>query len=238
MNKLLSVVRKAIDKYEMIEDGDCIGVGVSGGKDSLCLLCALGELKRFYPKAFTVKALMMDPCFFGRETEYGAIEELCRRLDIPCVIQRTRLYEIIFEVRQEKNPCSMCARMRRGILHDMAREQGCSKVALGHNCDDAVETFFMNLLSGGKIGCFSPVTYLSRKDITVIRPLIYIPEKETVRVTEKYRLPVIQSPCPADGKPAREETKALVRQLEQKYGKITEKTLGALERRGLDGWHI
>lgn len=237
MKKLLSIVRKAIDKYNMIDDEDCIGIGVSGGKDSLCLLAALGELKRFYPKKFKIKVLMMDPCFFGKNTDYGQILELCNRLDIETIIKRTQLYEIIFEVRKESNPCSMCARMRRGMLHDMAKDAGCNKVALGHNADDAVETFFMNILSGGKIGSFSPVTYLSRKDITVIRPLIYIPEKETIRVSERYHLPIIKSPCPADKHTNREETKMLVQKLEEKYGKINEKILGALERRGIDGWH-
>ena len=236
LNELLSIVRKAVDKYRMIDDGDRIAVGVSGGKDSLCLLAALGELKRFYPKKFTVKAIMVDPCFFGKKTDYSEIIELCRRLYIEPVIRTTQLYEIIFEVRRESNPCSMCARMRRGILHDAAKAAGCNKIALGHNTDDAVETFFMNLLQGGKIGCFQPVTYLSRKDITMIRPLLYVSEKQTENTAKRLHLPVIKSPCPADGNTAREQAKLFAEDLDKTYGKVYEKVIGALERRHIDGW--
>ena len=236
LNEFLSIVRKAIDKYGMIDEGDCIAVGVSGGKDSLCLLAALGELKRFYPKKFTVKAIMVDPCFFGKPTDYSEIIELCRRLYIEPIIRTTELYEIIFEVRKESNPCSMCARMRRGILHDTAKAAGCNKIALGHNTDDAVETFFMNLLQGGKIGCFQPVTYLSRKDITMIRPLIYVSERQTANTAKKLHLPVIKSPCPADGNTSREQAKLFAEDLDKTYGKVYEKVIGALERRRIDGW--
>ena len=216
LNEFLSIVRKAIDKYGMIDEGDCIAVGVSGGKDSLCLLAALGELKRFYPKKFTLKAIMVDPCFFGKPTDYSEIIELCRRLYIEPIIRTTELYEIIFEVRKESNPCSMCARMRRGILHDTAKAAGCNKIALGHNTDDAVETFFMNLLQGGKIGCFQPVTYLSRKDITMIRPLIYVSERQTANTAKKLHLPVIKSPCPADGNTSREQAKLFAEDLDKR----------------------
>jgi tRNA(Ile)-lysidine synthase TilS/MesJ len=220
----------------MIEDGDIIGVGVSGGKDSLALLAGLHELKRFYPKSFRLIALMADPCFHKTPTDTSPLEALCKEWDIPLVVKRTDLYEIIFEIRKESNPCSMCAKMRRGILHDIAKEAGCNKVALGHTRDDAVETFYMNLFSCGRLGCFQPVTYLSRKDITMIRPLLYAEEKDTVRVCDKLELPVIKSNCPADGNTNREEMKQLIATLNRTYSGLAVKTIGAIERRNLDGW--
>jgi tRNA(Ile)-lysidine synthase TilS/MesJ len=236
LRKLLGQIRLACEKYNMIEDGDIIGVGVSGGKDSLALLAGLHELQRFYPKSFRLIALMADPCFHKVPTDTSSLENLCKEWDIPLVVKRTDLYEIIFEIRKESNPCSMCAKMRRGILHDIAKEAGCNKVALGHTRDDAVETFYMNLFSCGRLGCFQPVTYLSRKDITMIRPLLYAEEKDTVRVCDKLELPVIKSNCPADGNTNREEMKQLIATLNRTYSGLAVKTIGAIERRNLDGW--
>lgn len=236
MKQLMSLARCAMEKFGMVSAGDRIAVGVSGGKDSVALLCALAELQRFYPEPFSVTALTLDPCFGGEEADYSALGELCRRLRVPLVIRRSELGTVIFENRKEKNPCSLCARMRRGILHDMAKAAGCNKIALGHHADDAAETFLMNLLSGGTLGCFSPVTYLSRKDITLIRPLIFAREKEIARAVRRCRLPVVKSACPADGCTRREEMKSLIASLSGEYGDAAEKITGAMQRAGLSGW--
>lgn len=237
MRKLVSLTRSAIDKYNMINEGDRIAIGVSGGKDSLALLCALAELKKFYPKKFDLIAITADPCFNSKQTNYSKVEELCRRLNVPYYIKRTQLVEIIFDIRKEKNPCSLCAKMRRGILHSLANEYGCNKVALGHHYDDAVETFFMNLLNCGSLSCFSPVTYLSRKDIYIIRPLIYCTEREIVNFSTRYNLPVEKSVCPADGNTERQRTKLLIKNLESEYPNLKKKVLGAIERANLSSWH-
>jgi tRNA(Ile)-lysidine synthase TilS/MesJ len=158
-------MRNAIDTYNMIEENDRIAVGVSGGKDSLVLLYGLSLLKKYYPKKFNIVAVTLDPCFENKDSDFSAIEDFCKKLDVEYHIKRTELYNVVFENRQEKNPCSLCARMRRGILHDMSKAHGCNKIALGHHKDDAAETVLMNLFQGGTIGCFTPVTYLSNKDI-------------------------------------------------------------------------
>lgn len=233
----MSRMRAAMQKYDMISPGDKIAVGVSGGKDSVALLYALSQMRRFYPAEFEVVALTLDPCFGGAPADYSAIEKLCGEIGVEYVIRRTQLWELIFEVRKEENPCSLCARMRRGILHDEAKKAGCNKIALGHHLDDAVETFYMNLLKGGNIGCFSPVTYLSRRDITLIRPMIYADESEVAGAAKHEGLPIVKSKCPVDGATERQRTKELVKVLEKDYGAIREKTIGALERAGVDGWH-
>ena len=165
MQQLLSLVRAAADKYNMIDEGDRIAVCVSGGKDSMCMLMSLIALKRFYPKKFELCAVTVDPVFFGEESDFSKIEEICSQNGVEYKIKRTDLYKVIFEDRKEENPCSLCARMRRGLLHDTAQELDCGKIALGHHSDDAAETFLMNLFSGGRAECFSPVSYLSRKDL-------------------------------------------------------------------------
>lgn len=231
MRKLVSLTRSAIQKYNMIEDGDKIAIGISGGKDSLALLCALAELKRFYPKKYDLVALTADPCFGSIETDYSRVSELCRRLNVPYYIKRTQLGEIIFDIRKEKNPCSLCAKMRRGILHSMATELGCNKVALGHHFDDAIETFFMNLFDCGSISCFSPVTYLSRRNIYLIRPLIYCSEQQIINFSTKYSLPVEKSTCPADGVTERQRMKEQIAELETQYPTLRKKVFGAMERK-------
>ena len=194
--RLLSYVRRAVDDYEMIRDGDRICVGISGGKDSLALLVGLAGLRHFYPQSFELVALTVDMGFDG--VDYAEIEALCRELDVPYHVKKTEIAEIIFDVRKEKNPCSLCAKMRRGVLHSTAKELGCNKIAFGHHFDDVVETFMLNLFHEGRIGCFQPVTYLSRADITLIRPLIYMPEKDVRYFANREKLPVVKSPCPAD----------------------------------------
>ena len=236
MQKMLSYIRRACDDYNMIEDGDRIAVGVSGGKDSVMLLAALSAMRRFYPKKYELVAIILDPQFNGVQTDYSKIEELCKSLEIPLVIKRTQIGQIIFEERREKSPCSLCARMRRGALHDAAIEAGCKKLALGHHYNDVVETFLMNLFSEGRIGCFSPLTYLSRKDIYMIRPLIYAPEKEIEAAVKRLSLPIVKSACPADGNTLRQTVKERLAEEEKNSPSVTEKVFGALVRSGLDGW--
>ena len=236
VHALMGHVRAAADRYGMIEEGDRIAVGVSGGKDSLYLLYALAMMRRYYPKRYTVIALTADPCFGGAETDYGAVEALCREWDVEYRIRRTNLGKIIFEDRKEENPCSLCARMRRGILHDMAKDAGCGKIALGHHFDDAVQTFLMNLLYGGKIGCFSPKSYLSRKDLYLIRPLVFCEEADIRRAVKKLALPVVKSGCPADGVTARQDTAELIARLEKSFPDLKQKVMGAMQRAHLDGW--
>lgn len=236
MKRILSLMRAAVDKYNMIEDGDRIAVGVSGGKDSLVLLYALARLRDFYPKQFSVVAVTLDYQFDGVTGDFSEIARLCAELQVEYVVKHTNLWEVIFVERQEKNPCSLCAKMRRGILHDTAKEHGCNKIALGHHLDDAAETFMMNLLRGGQIGCFSPVSYLSNKDLYLIRPLVFAFEKEVAAAARRTELPVVKSKCPADKVTERQNVKELLKDLEKDYPAVRKKIVGALERSGTDGW--
>lgn len=229
-------MRNAIDTYNMIDENDRIAVGVSGGKDSLVLLYGLHLLSKYHPKHFTVVAVTLDPCFKNEDSDFSVIENFCRELQIEYHIKRTELYNIVFVNREEKNPCSLCARMRRGILHDMAKACGCNKIALGHHKDDAVETFLMNLLQGGTIGCFSPVTYLSNKDIHMIRPMIGLDESEVEKACTKNNLPVCKSNCPVDKTTVREETKTLVKNLERDYPALKNKIINALKKDNISNW--
>lgn len=236
MQKLLSLVRAAAEKYNMIEDGDKIAVCVSGGKDSAVMLLCLINLKRFYPKQFELCAVTIDPQFYGERSDFSEIEKICRDNNIEYTVKRTDLYNVIFEVRKESNPCSLCARMRRGLLHDTAKELGCNKIALGHHLDDAAETFIMNLFGNGRAECFSPVSYLSRKDLYMIRPLIFAYERDIVRVANKENVSVVKSRCPADEKTNREDTKKLLSELEKTYPALRQKIVGAMQRGGISGW--
>ena len=242
--RILSYTRRAVDDYSMIEDGDKIAVGLSGGKDSVALVCALANLKKFYPKSFDLEVVSMDPGFykagFGDEKEikegYKKLERLCRQLEVNFTLFETDIAKIIFDIRKEKNPCSLCARMRRGALHTHAKELGCNKIALGHHFDDAVETFMMNLFNEGRIGCFSPVTYLDRMDITVLRPLVYVPEKDIRYFINHSDLPVLTSPCPADKSTDREQIKQLLSKLDKENKGIKYRIFGAMQRAGVDGF--
>ncbi len=233
---LLSYVRRAVDDYNMIEDGDRIAVGVSAGKDSLTLLCALSQLKLFYPKKFELLAITVDMGFDGMD--FTPIRELCDSLDIPYHIVPTQISKIIFDVRKESNPCSLCAKMRRGALHTAAKELGCNKVALGHHFDDVVETFMLNLFYEGRIGCFQPVTYLSRIDLHLIRPMIYMPEKDVRYFASRSALPVISSPCPADKNTERENMKHLLHELERQNKGLRYRIFGAIQRGEVDGFKL
>ena len=236
MQKLLSYMRSACQQYEMIKEGDRIAVGVSGGKDSMALLAAMANLRIFYPEKFELVAITLDPRFGGEDADYSEIEELCKKLDVEYIIKRTQLAEVIFDIRKESNPCSLCARMRRGALHDAAKASGCNKIALGHHLDDVAETFIMNLFNGGTLDCFMPVTYLSRKDIYMIRPMIFARESDCARVARKENLPVVKSKCPADGTTERQEVKEFLSSLEKKYGNVREKILGAMQRKEINGY--
>ena len=238
MRKILSRTRAAVDDYKMIQDGDKIAVGVSGGKDSVMLLKALCDLKRFYPADFQIVAITLDMRFDNQDGDFTPIQKLCDEYGIEYVIQKTDLYEIIFNIRKEECPCSLCARMRRGILHDTAKQLGCNKIALGHHLDDAAETFMMNLLIESRIGCFAPVTYLSRRDITMIRPLVYVRETAVEQAVERLNLPVIESKCPANEKTKREDAKILLQKLSDEYGDVPERIIGAMQRASIDRWNV
>ncbi len=233
---MMSYMRSAMEKYNMVTEGDKIAVGLSGGKDSVALLWCLARMRLFYPVKYELSAITIDPGFGGHETDYSVLEELCDKIEVPYHIKRTHIGEIIFDVRKEENPCSLCARMRRGALHDAVKEIGYGKVALGHHMDDAVETFMMNLFHEARIGCFSPVTYLSRKDIYMIRPMIFARESDCARVVRKEELPIVKSICPADEKTERERTKELLNSLEKRYPDIRYKILGAMQRGNINGF--
>ena len=234
IKRVLSYTRRAMEDYEMIRPGDAVAVGISGGKDSLALLCALAELRRFYPVPFTLKAVTID-MGFAAGMDLSPIRALCEQLDVPYTVVPTDIYKIIFEVRKEASPCSLCSKMRRGALHNAAKEIGCNVVALGHHFDDVVETFMLNLFYEGRIGCFSPVTFLSRSGVTVIRPFLYLPEKDIRYFAQKAELPVIQSPCPADGNTEREAMKRLLAGLERENKGLRYRIFGAMQRGEIDG---
>lgn len=236
MSNLIGKVRAAIDTYHMIDNSDKIAVCISGGKDSIFLLWTLSQLQKYYPKKFDLTAITVDPYFNGQPADFSEVENLCKKLNVAYKIKNTQLGELIFKTRQESNPCSLCARMRRGMLHDMAKELKCNKLALGHNLDDSVETFLMNLLNGGKIGCFSPKTYLSRKDIYMIRPLIFCDENKITSFVQQKNLPVVASTCPANGNTQRQATKELISALERQYPNLRHKIIGALQRACIDEW--
>lgn len=232
--RILSYIRRAVDDYEMINDGDKIVVGVSAGKDSLTLLCGLAQLRRFYPKKFELCAITVD-CGFDN-IDFSQIKTLCKDLEVEYSIIPTNIKQVVFDIRNEKNPCSLCSRLRHGALNDEAKKMGCNKVALGHHLDDSVETFLLNLIYEGRIGTFSPVTYLDRTDLTLIRPLIYTPEKEIENFVKKAVLPVVKSPCPVDKKTKREDVKILLADLSQKYKNIKYNIFGALRLKEIDGY--
>lgn len=236
MQKILGLMRRAIQDYNMIEAGDRIAVGVSGGKDSVTLLCGLAKLRDFYPIPFELAAITVDPCFFSKECDLSAVESLCGRLGVPYSVRRSNIGRVVFDIRNEKNPCSLCAKLRKGALHREAAARGCNKVALGHHMDDAVETFMMNLIRGGRLGCYSPVTYLSRSGITLIRPLLYASEKEIGSNVRKNGLPVLENPCPTNGHTERARMKELLRELNHEFPDIKNMLFGALKRSHIDGW--
>ncbi len=220
----------------MIQPGDRVAVGVSAGKDSLTLLYALAELRRFYPVSFTLCAITVD-MGFDPPADLSPIRALCEKLDVPYHVVPSDIAKVVFDIRKESNPCSLCAKMRRGALHGYASEIGCNVVALGHHFDDAVETFMLNLFFEGRIGCFSPVSYLSRRKIRLIRPLLYLPEKDIRYFAQKMDLPVVKSVCPADGNTEREAMKRLLAGLEREHRGLRHRIFGAMQRGEIDGFH-
>ena len=236
MQHILGQVRRCVEDYHMIEAGDKVAVGVSGGKDSLLTLTALARLRDFYPISFQLEAITLETGTPGMS--FDAVAELCRELEVPYTRIHVPVYQIVFEERKEKNPCSLCAKLRRGSLNTALTERGIHQIALGHHYDDAIETLLMNLLFEGRIGCFQPVTYLDRTGITQIRPLLYCREDDIRRTVERLRLPVVHNPCPANGSTRRQEVKDLIHQLEGRYPDIKQKLFGSLQRYPLYGWNL
>lgn len=236
MQKILSYMRKAIQQYDLIRDGDHICVAVSGGKDSLVMLNGLVMLKNFIGIDYQITALTIDPQFSGKEGNYSCIADFCENIGVNYHVEKTHIGEIVFDIRQEKNPCSLCARMRRGALYNSATELGCNKISLGHNYDDVVETFIMNLFTEGRIGCFSPATYLEDREIHIIRPLVLAPERAVKKASKN--LSVVKSVCPADGHTNRQKTKLFIAEMERQEHGFKDRIFGAMQRSGIDGWGI
>ena len=235
MQKILSYMRKAIEEYNMIEENDKIAVCLSGGKDSITLLHAFKALQRFYPKKFELIAISINPGFEFFDTTL--LQNLCDNLEIPLFIEKTHAKEIVFDIRKEKNPCSLCANLRRGAINSVAVREGCNKIALGHNQDDVLETFLLNLFYTGSIGTFSPVSHMDRTGITLIRPLVYTPEKETKRFVKKNNLTVMPKVCPMDGTSKREDMRLMIFSLQKNIPMIRANLFGAIQR-NLPDWKV
>lgn len=234
LQQVLSYVRRAVDDYHMIKEGDRIAVGISGGKDSLTLLYALNGLRRFYPKGFDIHAVTVDLGF--KNLNLDRIRALCDTMQVEYTVVKTDIAQIIFEERREANPCSLCAKMRKGALNQAVREAGCNKVAYAHHKDDVVETMLMSLIFEGRFHTFAPVTYLDRMELTVIRPLMYMNEADVIGFVRKYDVPVVKSPCPADGHTKREYVKNLLRSLNLENPGVRERMFTAVVNSKMKGW--
>lgn len=234
LQQLMSLTRKAIDEYQMIEEGDRIAVGISGGKDSLTLLYALNGLKRFYPKKFDIEAITV---YTGMEgMDFTPIQNLCDTLGVHYTVVNTEIYDIVFNKRQEDNPCSLCAKLRKGAFNDKAEELGCNKVAYAHHKDDIIETLLMSLIYEGRIHTFSPVTYLDRMKLTVIRPLMFVSESSVIGFKNKYNLPVVKNLCPADGNTKREYIKQLIKTINKDNPGVADRIFTAILNNNMEGW--
>ena len=233
MNKLIGLVRRCVEDYHMIAPGDKIGVGVSGGKDSLALLVFLAELRKYHSSPFTLEAITID---LGLGMDYSQIKKLCDQLEVPFTLVETQIAPVIFDYRKEKNPCSMCSKMRRGALNQALLDRGLNRLALGHHYDDAVETFMMSLLFEGRISCFQPVTDLDRTGIIQIRPMLYIREQSIDNFAIRQNLPVLENRCPIDKQTKREEVKKLIYELSATYPELKERIFGAMQRFPLPEW--
>ena len=233
MNKLIGLVRRCVEDYNMIAPGDKIGVGVSGGKDSLALLVFLAELRKYHSNPFTLEAITID---LGLGMDYSGIAQLCEKLEVPFTLVETQIAPVIFDYRKEKNPCSMCSKMRRGALNQALLDKGLNKLALGHHYDDAVETFMMSLLFEGRISCFQPVTDLDRTGIIQIRPMLYVHEQSIQNFSKRYELPILENRCPVDKQTKREEVKILIYDLSATYPELKERIFGAMQRFPLPEW--
>ena len=235
MQRILGYMRKAIDDYNMISDGDRIAVGLSGGKDSTTLLIGLKNLQRFYPKKFELVAVSINPGF--EEFNSELLSNLCNKLDVKFIEEKSHIKEIVFDIRKEKNPCSLCANLRRGIINSVALRENCNKIALGHNEDDVLETFFLNLLYGGALNTFAPSSYMDRSKITLIRPLIYAPEKYIRSFVKRNNIEVMPKVCPIDGVSKREDMKKLIFDLQEDIPNIRANLYGAIKRSTIKGWN-
>ena len=233
MQRILSYMRKAIEDYNMIEDGDKIAICLSGGKDSITMLHGFKALQRFYPKKFNIIAISIHPGFEFFDTDL--LQNICDKLEVPLFIEKSNIKEIVFDIRNEKNPCSLCANLRRGIINSVAIREGCNKIALGHNKDDVIETFMLNLLYTGSINTFAPVSYMDRTKITVIRPLIYAKEKDTNRFVKQNNIQVMPKACPMDGYSKREDMKNYIYNLRKDIPKVEANLFGAIIR-NISGW--
>ena len=234
LQQLLGYTRKALDDYHMIEDGDKIAIGISGGKDSLSLLYALSSLRRFYPKKFELEAITVNMGF--KELDFSAVASLCKELEVNYTVVDTEIAEIVFEYRKENNPCSLCAKMRKGAFNLKAKELGCNKEAYAHHYDDVIETMYMSLIYEGRFHCFSPVTYLDRSDITLIRPLIYVAECDIKSFRNAYQLPIVKNPCPVDGYTKREYVKQLIKTLAMENPGLRDRLFHSIQTSDLKGW--
>ena len=233
MQKLIGLVRRCIEDYKMIEPGDRIAVGVSGGKDSLALLVFLAELRKYHSHPFEVEAITID---LGMGMDYSGIQKLCQELDVPFTLVKTEIGPVIFEHRKESNPCSLCAKMRHGALNQALLDRGLNKLALGHHFDDAVETFVMSLIYEGRISCFQPVTNLDRMGVIQIRPMLYLHEKTVDNFVTRMKLPVLENRCPVDKSTKREEIKQLIYNLSMTYPDLKDRIFGAMQRYPLPEW--
>ena len=236
MQKILSLLRRCVEDYDMIQAGDRVAVGVSGGKDSLTLLAAMARLAKFYPKPFTVEAFTIDLGLPGMD--FSPVADYCRELEVPYHLIHTEIGHILFETRKEKNPCALCAKMRRGRLHEAMLEAGITKIALGHHYDDAVETFFLSLFYENRLSCFHPVTFLDRMGVTQIRPLLYVSEGMVRDAARRLALPVVRNTCPADGSTKRQEVKELIADLSKNYPGVKNSVFTAMQRLPLEGWEV
>ncbi len=234
LQQLLSLTRKAVDEYQMIETGDRIAVGISGGKDSLTMLYALHGLRRFYPHSFELHAVTVDLGY--EKSDFSRIRDLCESLEIPYTVVPTEISRIIFEERKESNPCSLCAKMRKGALNQAVKELGCNKVAYAHHRDDLIETMMLSLIYEGRFFCFSPRTYLDRMDLTVIRPLMFVSEADIIGFRNKYDLPTEKNPCPADGYTRRQYVKELLADLNRQNPGVKERMFSAVLNGNIKGW--
>ena len=236
LQRVLSLVRSAIEDYDMIQDGDKIAVGISGGKDSLTLLYALSELRRFYPHPFTLMAITVD-LGFGN-LDLSQIEILCKECNVPYEIVRTQISDIVFGERKEKNPCSLCSKMRKGTLNEVAQKNNCNKIAYAHHKDDVIETFLLSFFYEGRLHTFSPVTYLNDRKLSVIRPLIYMNESDINGFINKYHLSVAKNPCPADGHTKREYVKKLLENLNRNNPGIKDRMFTAIQNGSQKEWNL
>lgn len=236
MEHLTSLVRRCVEDYDMIQEGDRIAVGISGGKDSLALLCSLASLRRYYPKRFTLAAITIGIGF--EDMDFSGVRELCRRLDVEYIYVESDIRHVVFDVKQEKNPCSLCVKMRKGLLNDTLIANGITKVAFGHHMDDAVETYLMSLIYEGRISCFRPVTFMDRSGVTQIRPMLYADEAMTASVARRYSLPVVKNTCPMDGVSKRQDVKELIEKLSLEQKDFKPKVFRAIQRFPMPGWEV